>query len=192
MDSPFASWMEHYAVVCPESKPEPDKTDPMQSLLQKKGNVHELAMLAEFQSKGFNVENLSGVKNPVEETLKAMQLGVDVIYQAALQKLPFRGYADFLVKVPGDSIMGNYHYEVWDTKLAKTTKPYFVIQLCCYADMLENIQGKRPESVVVVLGNGEQVRLKTDNYFYYYLQLKELFLTAHQNFDLAQRPDPAD
>lgn len=192
MESPFASWMEHYVIVCSESKPDPDSQDPMLSLLRTKGNAHELAILADFQSKGLNIENLLGVKNALEKTLNAMKSGADIIYQAALQKSLFRGFADFLIKVPGDSAIGNYHYEVWDTKLSKMVKPYFVMQLCCYADMLEDIQGRRPESVVIVLGNKEPVRLGTDNYFYYYQRLKELFLMAHQNFDSTQRPDPSD
>jgi predicted RecB family nuclease len=115
-----------------------------------------------------------------------------VIFQAALEKLPFRGYADFLVKVPGKSLLGNYHYEVWDTKLSKKIKPYFVIQLCCYADMLEDIQGCRPESIVIILGNNERVPLRTDNYFYYYKYLKKIFLSEHQQFNFEQRPDPSD
>lgn len=192
MDSPFASWMEHYVVLFPELSPEPDPHDSMLSLLQGKGNTHELAALHEFQSKGLSVVNLSGIENTVEKTLKAMQSGADVIYQAALQKPPFSGFADFLVKVPGGSAIGDYHYEVLDTKLSKMIKPYFVMQLCCYAEMLEELQGCRPESIVIILGNNEQVRLSTDNYFYYYQKLKELFLYAHQNFDSTQRPDPAD
>jgi predicted RecB family nuclease len=192
MESQFASWMEHHALICPELSPDSDPQDPLLSLLQKKGNAHELAILAEFQSMGLYVENLSGLENAVEKTLNAMQQGADIIYQAALQKLPFSGFADFLVKVPGKSTIGNYYYEVWDTKLSKSVKPYFVIQLCCYTEMLADIQGKIPENIVIVLGNNEKIRLKTSNYFYYYQQLKQLFLSAHLNFDPAKHPNPAD
>ena len=192
MESPFASWMDHYVLLHPESVQVPDQQDEMISLLQKKGTIHENDMLIKLQSEGFNVINLFGVKNVREETFKAMQAGADVIYQANLEILPFRGFADFLMKVQGDSVFGNYHYEIWDTKLSKTVKPYFVIQLCCYAEILETIQGRRPENLVVVLGNNACKRLSTNNYFYYYQQLKKSFLLMHHQFNSVNRPDPSE
>lgn len=192
MESPFASWMNHYAILYPKVLPEADQQDEMMLLLQKKGVTHEAEMIDILQSEGLKVTNLSGVKNARNETLKAMRQGSDVIYQAALEILPFRGYADFLVKVSGESDLGDYHYEVWDTKLSKSVKPYFVIQLCCYAEMLETLQGRRPKSIIVVLGNKDRMRLITDNYYYYYLQLKKLFLSVHLNFNSENRPDPSD
>lgn len=192
MDSPFASWMEHYAIVSPDTVPERDQQDLMMSLLQEKGDAHESSVLNEFQSKGLSVENLSKSDNSVESTLNAMRAGVDIIYQAFLEKLPFNGRADFLVKVSGKSALGDYHYEVWDTKLSKKIKPNYVIQLCCYAEMLESLQGYRPESIVIVLGNNEKCRLKTVSHFYYYQQLKKSFLHVHQNFNLEDKPDPSD
>src|SRR5437870_13834098 len=53
----------------------------------------------------------------------------------------------FLSPCKSTSKLGNHSYEVWDTKLARRAKPYFVIQLCCYAEMLEAIQGFRPEFI---------------------------------------------
>ena len=111
----------------------------------------------------------------MQATLAAMQLGADVVYQAALSLLPFTGYADFLVKVEGKSRFGDFYYQVWDTKLAKTLKPYVVVQLCCYAEMLEALQGRRPTHIVAALGNGDNQRLLTNDYFYYYKNLKLQF-----------------
>jgi uncharacterized protein len=192
MDSPFASWMEHYAILYPETTPEPDQPDLMMGLLQAKGNAHEQATLAELTTKGLSIENLSKSDNTIEGTINAMRTGVDIIYQASLAKLPFHGRADFLVKVAGASILGDYHYEIWDTKLSKTIKPNFIMQLCCYVDMLEDLQGCRPNNIGIILGNNEKVSLRTDNYFYYYQQLKNSFLSAHNNFNPKDRPDPAD
>jgi len=96
------------------------------------------------------------------------------------------------VKVVGKSRFGHFHYEVWDTKLAKTVKPYFLIQLCCYADMLEVLQENRPEKIVVVLGHGERASFSTNDYFYYYQNLKSRFLQTHQRFSSQDRPSPAD
>lgn len=192
MDSPFASWMEHLANTNPELLPTPDKDDAMMSLLQKQGNVHERATLDSFRNTGLTVVDLNNIPDAVNASLAAMQSGADVIYQAALELTPFRGRADFLVKIPGTSLLGDYHYEIWDTKLAKVVKPYFIVQLCCYAEMLEALQGLRPEHIVVMLGTGEQKRLCTNDYFYYYQNLKQRFLKMHQQFSMNNQPDPAD
>ncbi|AHE66930.1 RecB family nuclease, putative, TM0106 family [Legionella oakridgensis ATCC 33761 = DSM 21215] len=125
-------------------------------------------------------------------TRLAMQAGADVIYQASLVVSPFKGFADFLVKAQGDSLLGNYHYEILDTKLASTLKPQVIMQLCCYADLLEAMQGRRPKQLWVLLGHGEKQAVRTSDYFYYYLYLKDRFLQAHQTFDAYQQPDPAD
>lgn len=120
-----------------------------------------------------------------------MNDGVDVIYQAHLQLPPFQGYADFLIKKAGKSRLGDYCYEVWDTKLARSVKPSFLLQLCCYAEMLEAMQGSRTDYITVVLGNKEQRRFRTTDYFYFYQNLKQQFLLVHQNFDPNVCPDPA-
>jgi predicted RecB family nuclease len=192
MDSPFASWMEHLALTNPELLPIPDEEDAMMALLQKQGNVHERETLALLREKGLTVVDLNKISEAANATLAAMQSSTDIIYQAVLELSPFRGQADFLVKVAGGSLLGDYHYEIWDTKLAKTVKPYFVVQLCCYAEMLETLQGRRPEHIVVVLGDGEQKRLRTNDYFYYYQNLKQNFLKTHREFSINNRPDPAD
>lgn len=130
-----------------------------------------------------------------QDTIAAMQYAiswVDVIYQAALSLLLFKGYADFLIKVEGKSGLGDFYYEVWDTKLSKTLKPYVVIQLCCYAEMLESLQGRRPDYVVAALGNVDNQRLRTNDYFYYYQNLKSRFLQVHQNFSAHHLLNPAD
>ena len=190
MDSPFASWMDHLTLTHPELSPQADEKDAMMMLLQSKGHVHELATLASFQEKGLVVVDLHKVSAAVGATIAAMRKGADVIYQAALSFPPFQGIADFLVKVDGDSLLGDFHYEVWDSKLASTVKPNFVIQLCCYVEMLATIQGRKAEHIVLVLGNGEHKRLKTNDYYYYYQNLKQAFIQTHQQFNPENRPDP--
>ena len=133
MDSPFASWMEHLAITHQDLLPVPDKNDELLGVLHDMGNQHESEILEGFEASGLTVANLDKRTDSYQATLEAMKKGVDIIYQAHLELLPFRGYADFLVKVEGKSIFGDYCYEVWDTKLAKSVKPYFLVQLCCYA-----------------------------------------------------------
>jgi predicted RecB family nuclease len=198
--SPFASWMERLVLEFPQLAPEQDPDDPLMELLAEKGNSHELALLAHFKQQGLSVAEIPTQTVTFSErhqaTRAAMQAGADVIFQAALELSPFRGFADFLVKAPNEagqtSRLGDYHYEVWDTKLAKTVKPYFVIQLCLYAEMLEVLQAIRPEQVVVALGNGTHEVLRTNDYFYYCRTLKNRFLESQNEFDPKQMPNPAD
>ena len=201
--SEFASWMDRFKLECNPQAPEPDAVDSFMQLLFAKGEGHEAAMLNTFASQGLTIANLSldlhgkdaSFIKKQQATLEAMQAGVDIVYQAALELLPFRGFADFLIKVPNQqgqtSTLGDYHYEVWDTKLSRSLKPSFVIQLCVYAEMLEQLQGIRPNNIVVALGSGVQERLITDDYFYYYRALKHRFLDMHEQWNSTQMPDPA-
>jgi predicted RecB family nuclease len=62
----------------------------------------------------------------------------------------FAGFADFL------QLGSTRKYEVWDTKLALSPKPYYPIQLCCYSEMLAaTTEQGTPERIGVILGNGE-------------------------------------
>jgi uncharacterized protein len=118
-----------------------------------------------------------------------MRDGVQIIYQANLQIDGWAGYTDFLAKCDGKSTLGGHHYEVWDTKLAKSTKPYFLVQLCAYAEMLEQIQGRRPAEVEVILGTGERRRYTTNNFFYYFRELKRAFTKFQASYDPRSLPD---
>jgi len=110
-------------------------------------------------------------------TYEALQAGHDIVYQGVLQAGNFRGKSDFLVRVDGPSALGDFHYEVWDTKLARKPKPYFIVQLCCYAEMLQSVQGVAPETVRVVLGDKETKSFRTGDYAYFYRSLKNRFLS---------------
>lgn len=204
MESPFASWMDRFSIEYPDQAPETDPADALMSSLAQKGYEHEDALESAFIEQGLNVVKIEGESSDEKHanTLAAMRQGADVIVQARLELPPFGGYADFLVKIKHEaessspsknkSSLGDWHYEVWDTKLANKLKPTFVIQLCCYAQMLESIQGCLPEFITVALGHGENERLRTSDYFYYYQTLKASFLYDHINYSPDNRPDPAD
>jgi len=194
MASPFAAWMERYLFENPDGAYQPDEDDPFNSLLQAKGQAHETAFLQKLRDDGKSVVVIEGktLQEKHEATRSAIASGVDVIYQAYLVLAPFQGYADFLVKTPDPRLPNGFSYEVWDTKLSRQPKPYFVIQLCCYAEMLNSIQGCYPQFVAVVLGNNEVERLRTDNYRYFYQYLKQQFITSEGKFDANAMPNPAD
>lgn len=193
MESPFASWMDRYLIEYPEKAPKKDPTNALIKLFQKKGQSHETVVKSLFSRPGLTVITISGdsLAEKFDRTLDAMNAGSDVIVQARLEKEPFSGYADFLVKVPGNSNLGDYHYEVWEAKLAHKIKPTAVIQVCCYTEMLEALQNVRADCISLALGSGSCERVRTDDYFYYYHNLKSAFLQAQEQFDGEKCPDPA-
>ena len=113
-------------------------------------------------------------------TTRLMHEGADVIYQAALFDGTWRGYADFLLRRDGPSRLGDYHYEVADTKLARHTKGSALLQMCVYSDLVATIQGVMPAEMHVALGgSGHHVDThRVDDYAAYYRGVRQRFLEA--------------
>ena len=126
----------------------PDWINPALALIQQKGIEHERAYVAHLKSEGLNICELEGKSN--KETKDSISKGYDIITQARFEKDGWVGIADILRKVSGDSQLGDYYYEVQDTKLARETKAGTVLQLCMYAEFLGEIQGRIPEYMYVV------------------------------------------
>ncbi|ASJ70916.1 TM0106 family RecB-like putative nuclease [Granulosicoccus antarcticus] len=206
LSSPFASWMDRFAREFPDQAPPADEADALLGVLGKRGLEHEAAFEQRFRDAGLEVLNIDAevcattesLSLSAEEdmdrrrlcTVEAIRSGVDVIAQATLEGERFAGVADFLVKVPGASELGSYHYEVWDTKLASRIRPGFVIQLCCYVEMLEQIQGCRAEHLVVVLGDRREERVRLVDCQDYYRALKQQFLQLHDGWSRDEMPSP--
>lgn len=170
---------------------DPDEGDEERALAVRKGREHEqrfLQLLRE-QYPGM-VEIVWDDPAGPELTLAAMQAGATVIYQAHLQADGWHGLPDFLFRCEGGCACGDYHYTPWDTKLARSAKPHFLIQLCGYADLLETLRGFRPGELVFVLGRGERQIFQTRQFFYYYRQLKRSFTGFQAQWDRARVPDP--
>ncbi|MFH1829893.1 MAG: TM0106 family RecB-like putative nuclease [Pseudomonadota bacterium] len=90
-----------------------------------------------------------------QETIKAMEEGIDIIYQGVLMSGNKLGRPDLLLKTNGDSSFGSHHYYPMDIKLTrvdatwddgneKTTIEQFW-QVYFYGDLLASAQNKRPE-----------------------------------------------
>src|SRR5258708_1913791 len=141
-ESDFASWMDRYHLEYPGAV-KPDAPPEDKKLVAQMGIAHERRHLASLRSAGQDVFE-APERSDIETTIEAMRAGRAVIYQAKLRHRDFEGYADFLYRVETPSALGSWSYEVADTKLARKPKPYFLLQLCGYAKMLEHIQGVRP------------------------------------------------
>jgi predicted RecB family nuclease len=161
-----------------------DTDDAQADLIRRKGEEHErrhLDMLLERHPGEVVLferaeSGLEAYREAEQRTLQSMRDGARIIYQATFFDGQFIGHADFLRRVETPSRLGDYSYEVVDTKLALSTKPYFLIQLCNYSEHLERLQGRSPKFGYVVLGNGEEHGYRLHDYMAYYRQLKSTFV----------------
>ena len=128
MGSEFVTWMDRFYKECPGAiEPDPDTEE--DKIVQDKGLEHEGAFLGRLAAQGRRLCDLRGSQDHMDSTLAAMRRGEEIIYQGCLACDEFAGYPDFLVRVESPSDLGAWSYEPWDTKLARHTKPYFLVQL---------------------------------------------------------------
>ncbi|WP_109474170.1 TM0106 family RecB-like putative nuclease [Ornithinimicrobium cavernae] len=124
-----------------------------------KGLAHERGYLAELRARGLSVVEVPDRGSVAEReaaTVQAMYAGAQVIYQAAFGDDTWVGYADFLLRVDRPSRLGDWSYDVADTKLARHLQTAALLQMASYAQHLERIQGVAPEQLVVVTGDGAE------------------------------------
>ena len=170
--------------------------DEQAKLIQAKGIGHELAFLERLRAQHAEVVDIAAVAKTLDEkvaaTLDAMRVGVDIIYQATLRDGPLVGHADFLRRVPRTSDLGAFSYEVLDTKLARTARAKFLIQLAFYSELLTRAQGTAPVMMHVVLGDHREVGFRHADYAKYFNTLLERFHTRVQAMRADTYPDPCD
>jgi uncharacterized protein len=168
-------------------------------LVARKGDEYEqrhLADLRELHGERL-VEIESGpevgkLAQAVAATREAMEAGAAVIYQAAFLSDGWTGYVDFLERVDTPSRLGDWSYEPADTKLARSLKPYFVIQLCLYCELIAAVQGTGPERMHVILGSGEHRSLAHADFGSYFGRMKGLFSDALDGGSQSTYPNPVE
>lgn len=164
-------------------------------LLQPKGREHEAAYLRRLAAAHAGLVEIDAGADlgaAVRATQRALRSGAQVIYQAALRDGNLIGHADFLRRVPRPSALGDFGYEVVDTKLARSTKGKFIVQLAFYSDLLATAQGAVPLTMHVVLGDGSEKSFRVADYARYYALQKARFLqrVARGVAGVATYPDP--
>lgn len=186
--SPYSSWMDRYHLERPGTLV-PDEDSEDRKLIARTGDEHERSTFEEFKG---SIPGLVSIPTTDFETARAATLAAvkaraPVIYQAALGDERFAGYADFLIL--GD----DGRYRVWDTKLARSPKPYYAIQLCCYSEMLAATTGEPiPERFGIILGSKERVEFRVEDFIHYYRRLRHSFLAMQDGFSgtMADCPEP--
>ena len=160
-------------------------------LAARMGDEHEKRHLAKLRAEVPDLVEIDRQdEHAARHTLDAMRAGASVIYQACLTDGDWQGYPDLLYKIPGPSKLGDYHYEPRDVKLARSAKPAFIVQLCCYAGMLEAMQGVRPKQIKFIFGDSTEESFKTDDFYFYYLVQRDAFLEFQKNWRRDNMPDP--
>ena len=142
----------------PEPFPTPEaRLDAALRLLRERGAAHEHAYVDYLRCQGLNIIEISIEEVPdvrVSQTLAALRSGVDAVYQGAFAGQGWIGYADILRRVPCPAGMrtalGEFHYEPYDTKLARETRGGTILQLALYAELLGEVQGFTPDRFFVV------------------------------------------
>jgi uncharacterized protein len=144
-------------------RPGPDvETSAELQLVFDRGIEHEKKYLASLVAAGKSVAeigtvfDLEGRRRAEAETVAAMRSGVDVVYQGTFFDGTWGGQADFLLRVESPCALGDWSYEIADTKLARRLKVAALLQMAVYAERLTVLQGRAPERLVVVTGDGEE------------------------------------
>ncbi|MBA2384258.1 MAG: TM0106 family RecB-like putative nuclease, partial [Actinobacteria bacterium] len=148
----------------------PEVVNEQAELIFRKGLEHEQAYLDSLRAEGKTIREIELRENEWEravvETEQALREGVDVVYQGVFAHDGWRGIADFLLRQP------NGTYEALDTKLARTAKPAYILQLLFYNEQLARLQRHEPERIHVLLGSGEQASFRPGEFAAYYRRVR--------------------
>jgi uncharacterized protein len=168
----------------------PIRLDPEIDLIAKRGLQHEARYLAGLETDGRRVTRIDAgdhdapaatrrdqLRAAATATAKAIRRGDDAIYQATFFDGRWLGLADFLLRAERPSAIGEWSYEVVDTKLARHVKASALLQICSYVEGVTAIQGVQPEWMHVALG-GSARRVEAHraaDYMAYYRTVKAAF-----------------
>ncbi len=170
--------------------PQPPKyDDPSLEVLWQRGLEHEQAFLAALRSDASlrviqilapsqELPRLEYWAKYAGATRDAMRSGAHVIYQGALFDGTWLGRPDFLTRVERRSQLGDWSYEVVDTKLAREAKGGALLQILLYAELLATVQGGAPEHVHLALGGpaASTHTFRVADYAAYFRSIKGRFL----------------
>jgi predicted RecB family nuclease len=168
--------------------------DESADLFARKGDDHEQSYLRRLRGEGLGVVDIASDGGSDDDkaarTLLAMQDGAEVIYQATLRDGPLLGHADFLRRVDGTaSNLGDWSYEVADTKLARSPKAKFLVQLSFYSHLVAIAQGVEPKRMHVVLGDQTERAYRYADYKYYFHALLTRFLERVASVSAGNAPE---
>jgi len=177
----------------------PDRADPFVGVLSRRGEAHEAAILADYESKAARVISIEcdtssrvGLERGAAATVDAMRAGADVIYQATFLAGGWVGHADFLERVDVPSGLGTWSYEVADAKLARSVKVPAIVQLSSYSEHVARIQGRTPNHIHVLTGDGRRHTLKLAHFAAYHRALQRQLEDTVSGPAMQTYPEPVE
>lgn len=159
-------------------KEKPISNNRVLDVLRERGIDFENSFLNILEFEGFSIIKIQqDDPEAKQKTIDAMRQGVDYIYQARLSNDKWQGWADFLLKVKRPSNLGDWSYEVIDTKLSTHTRAGTILQIALYSEILEEIQGVLPEYMHVRTPENE-INYRVNDYVSYLRLMKKRLDTA--------------
>ena len=144
MRSEFITWMDRFYRESPRARSSRIRTPRNSRSSSGKGIEHERAFLESLAAGGRRVCDLTDCRDDRGPRWRRCAAAKRSFIRGISRMTTSPGIPDFLVRVETPSVLGAWSYEPWDTKLARHPKPYFLVQLCCYAEMLERRRASGP------------------------------------------------
>jgi uncharacterized protein len=168
----------------------PTYTNRVVEMLRERGLQFEGEYLKQLEREHKSIIKISqDDPNADIATIDAMKSGADVIYQGRLvQPGEWEGWSDFILKVDTPSLLGNWSYEVLDTKLATETRAGTILQIALYSERVAAIQGIMPVNMRVQNPDGEAFYRVDDYIAYVRLAKKRLVEGINNNLDTYPEP----
>jgi uncharacterized protein len=147
-------------------------------LWRKYGDEHEakyLKLLQENNKPNITIDPKQSDQERFEATKDAIKKGFKLIYKAFFVDKNFRGECDFLIRLEQKSDLGEYSYEVYDTKITKNLRSKHVLQITGYSFLLSKVQGSMPLKMHLIDGSNITHDYKVSEFIDYFLYSKENF-----------------
>ena len=159
----------------------PSEKTRIDNLRIKKGLDHEAEYFKKLSKKYKKIKNIKILKNlsieeKINETNDALKNGYDLIYGGWLKSKNWIGELDFLeINNAVKSNLGNWSYEIIDTKYTSKVKGDHIYQGCLYSLLLYEIQGIHSNNFYIVLKDFNKVAIKHSEVYESFLFHKNSF-----------------
>ena len=158
-------------------------------LLRERGEEFEQEILSKLEATGSRIFQVNkDSSDAFGQTVKAMEEGYDYIYQARLSTKKWQGWADFLRKTDKPSKLGDWSYEVIDTKLSLNTRVGTILQIALYSELIGDLQGILPE-FMYVQNPDEELKYRVTDYISYLRLIKNKLNDAIE-YPVESYPEP--
>ncbi len=152
-----------------------------ENLRLEKGLTHEKEYFKELSKKYKKVKNIKKLKDlskeeKIKETIKALKNGYELVYGGWLASGNWRGELDFLeINKTVKSNLGNWSYEIIDTKNSSKVKKDHIYQISLYSFLLKEAQGILPKNFYILLKDKKKEIVKLGEVYDIFLEQKFSF-----------------